>query len=39
VVEQKNLEGSAVVSVDDARTSVDEVLGREARAGSNTAVL
>jgi hypothetical protein len=38
MVEQKNLDGSAVVCVDDAGTSVDEVLGRKARAGSNTAV-
>lgn len=38
MVEEENLDGSAVVCVDDTGTGIDEVLGGEARAGSNSAV-
>lgn len=38
VVEEENLDGPAVVCVDDAGAGIDEVLGGEARAGSNSAV-
>lgn len=38
VVEQQHLDLAAVVGVNDARASVDEVLGGEARSGSDTAV-
>jgi hypothetical protein len=38
VVEEQHLHLAAVVGVDDARARVDEVLGRKAGAGSNTAV-
>lgn len=38
VVEEENLDGSAVVCVDDTGAGIDEVLGGEARARSNSAV-
>jgi hypothetical protein len=38
VVEEENLDGSAVVCVDDTSAGVDEVLGGEAGAGGNSAV-
>lgn len=38
MVEEQDLDLSAVISVDDARAGVDEVLGGEARSGGNSAV-
>lgn len=38
VVEEQDLDLAAVISVDDARTGVNEVLGRKARPRRNTAV-
>lgn len=38
VVEEENLDGSAVVCVNDTGAGVDEVLGGEARAGSDSAI-
>lgn len=38
VVEEENLDGPAVVCVNDTGAGVDEVLGGEARAGSDSAI-